>query len=297
MNDLKYLWILTLDRIKNRIYRFWAWQWSNRNTQKTTTATPPRNYDVVFSESWEDFNQEPISSNRWRWGHPWGNVHAKQLWRYWPKRLDPVAQLVYKCYEGLALELRNIPRTLRRQDQPEWLQKNLPQEWRPTWATGLISTRAAWKWGWFEAQIKLPTEIGMWSAFWLSGQESWPPEIDIFEAYTQQDPNVIQVCPNLHYKLDGVKLDAGGPVIPVKSPNKRWVQYACHWTPERIQIYYDGNLVWTCSDPMVLAALGKKQYIILNNGCKDPEVTGNTPQGSTMLVRNVKVYQPVEWQE
>ena len=294
-NDLKYLQIKISDRIRNTYYRFRNWQWSNRNTQKTTTRKPPGSYNLVFHEDFSNFNQEPINTNNWRWGHPWGNIHADQLWRYWPKRLDPLAQVVYKCYEGLALELRRIPRTFRKLDQPKWLQKKLPQEWRPTWATGLISSRESWQWGWFEATIKLPTEVGMWSAFWLMGEEGWPPEIDIFEAYTDQDPHSIRVCPNVHYKVNGVKGDAGASSVSIKSPEERWVQYACHWKPNKIKIYYDGQLAWTCNDPEIMASMARKQYIILNNGCKDPEVTGNEPRESAMLVKEVKVYQPNEW--
>lgn len=52
--------------------------------------------------------------------------------------------------------------------------------------TGRISTSDTWSqtYGYFEIVAQVPEGRGHWSAFWLSpAGDTWPPEIDIFEAY------------------------------------------------------------------------------------------------------------------
>jgi len=53
--------------------------------------------------------------------------------------------------------------------------------------SGMIRSKMTFKYGYFEARVKMPPGIGMWPAFWLNadstpdGKVGWPPEIDIFE--------------------------------------------------------------------------------------------------------------------
>jgi len=258
---------------------------------------PPAGYVCVFEDQ---FRQ--LDSDTWRMAQPWGNFHKDQRWWYWPQRNETPSPVVYPTPDGLALELRNYPKEFKRSELPQWRQSGLEVEnWRATWAAGLISSRKSFKWGWIEAEIQLPSERAQWSAFWLAGRDQWPPEIDIFEAYTDRDVDEIQVKPNIHWGPVGVgdwrqgKKDWGAPIIPIYEPNKRFVQYACHWTQDWIRIYYDGILVSECTIPEALENNNLPQYIILNNGCKDPVVKGVNPIESAMLVRNLKVYQHPDW--
>lgn len=281
-----------LQNIKNALLRFKAWQRTNSNTiQEIKIKYPPRNYNLVAHYPTPELGEGAA----WRTGHPWGRVHRDQLWRYWPQPNNTPSPTVYPMHEGLALELRKYPKTFRKLEQPKWQQGGLPDEWTPTWATGLISTKKAYQYGWFEAEIKLPTQAQMWSAFWLMGLESWPPEIDIFESFTYEDPNDIHVETNFHFGVIGdkkfPKADLGAARIPLKNPNGRWIQYACHWTENYIRIYMDGHCVQECKVPSILKQFSIPQYIILNNGCKDPKTTNTEPTEGAMLVRNVKIYQ------
>ena len=257
---------------------------------------PPVGYLPVLSD---DF--KVIDPQKWRWAQPWGRFHAEQRWWWWPLKGQTPSDVIYPTPDGLALELRKYPKDFKWDDLTPKQKAKVPGDWRAPWAAGLLSSRQSFQWGWFEAEIKLPTERGQWSAFWLSGRDQWPPEIDIFEAYTDEDPDGIRVQPNIHWGPNGVqnwqggKKDWGAPTIPLLAPHQRWIQYACHWTPDRIQIYYDGYLVSDCRIPEAVKQNAHPQYIILNNGCKNPNETGIEPLESAMLVKNVKVYQHPDW--
>jgi len=285
---LKHIFQRTL---ANNLYNFWlqfmAWYRYILPSSTSTKSYPPSNYNLVFEDY---FNQDRIDSNEWRLGQPWGQFHADQLYWYWPKGIS----CAKTSNDGLNLKLSFSPKVFVKNELPKWKQiDSLPEEWTSTWAAGLISSKKAYKFGWFEAEIMLPTDFMQWSAFWLSGEDSWPPEIDIFEAYSKQDLSTIEIKPNIHWGNAGSwregKKDYGAPRIYVKNPNERFVHYACHWTEDFIRIYYDGYLVQECTNKEMLKQNAKNQYIILNHGLKNSKET--KPLGSNMIVRNLKVYQ------
>jgi len=253
---------------------------------------PPEDYSLVFSD---DF--KTIDDNIWRWGQPWGNFHSEQLWWYWPTKGETPSDIAYPNQDGLALELRKYPKEFKRADLPEWRRGTVPNEWTSPIAAGLLCTKKAFRYGWIEAEVKLPVEKAQWSAFWLAGRDTWPPEIDIFEAYTDNDVNKIKVKPNIHWGANnfGPKKDWGAPRIALKDPHKRFIKYACHWTPEFIRFYYDGILVQECTIDDALEQNAQHQHIILNHGCKDPIKEGVELLESVMVVRNLKVYQHKNW--
>lgn len=47
---------------------------------------------------------------------------------------------------------------------------------------GLVSNKTEFDYGYFEIEAKLPTGKNLWSAFWMWSYQTWPPEIDVFEA-------------------------------------------------------------------------------------------------------------------
>jgi hypothetical protein len=285
---LKHIFQRTLT---NNIYNSWlqfkAWYRYIVPGQSSIKVMPPSEYNLVFEDR---FNGDRIDSSEWRFGQPWGNFHTEQLWWYWPET-DSCAKT---SEDGLKLSLCLNPRVFVKNQLPEWKRsKKLPEVWTGSWCAGLISTKKAYQFGWFEAEIMIPTDFMQWSAFWLAGQDSWPPEIDIFEAYTTDDLNDIKIKPNIHWGNAGTwrngKKDYGAPRIYVKNPHERFVHYACHWTEDFIRIYYDGHLVQECTNEEMLIQNSKPQYIILNHGLKKPKETN--PIGSDMIVRNLKVYQ------
>jgi beta-glucanase (GH16 family) len=276
--------------IKNFKLRWSSYQRA-KEAQNPGTATPPSDYTLKFME---EFRQS-IWEN-WRTGFPWApSVNPEWPWMWWPDRSElHQNEAVYLTPDGIALECRKWSKNFQRVDLPEWQRGGAQlKEWKSDYCVGVISTKKSWKHGWFEAEIRVPSGKGQWSAFWLMSVEGWPPEIDVFESYNPDGEVILK--PNIHFGegkhwREGKK-DFGAPRIYLKNPQDRWVKYAVHWTDEWIRFYWDGHLVQECTIPEALKQNDKPQYIILNNGCKPGEELGFDPDESVMLIRNFKVYQ------
>lgn len=269
------------NNLRNLFLQMKAWVNSRISRKRDRSVSPPDGYELVF----EDKFDSEILSDEWRYGQPWGFFHPKQLYWYWTEKA------VKPTKDGLILENLYLPITVLKKDLPEWQQtQDLPEEFVLPWASGLISSKKSFKFGWIEATIQLPKEEMQWSAFWTSGLNSWPPEIDILEAYTDDNVEKIKIQPNIHWRTERGKSSYGAPTIPVKDPSDRFVQYAVHWTEEFIKFYYDGILVQVCDNKEMLHDNAAEQFIILNNGLQAPTAANNPTEGK-MFVKNLRVFQ------
>lgn len=283
-------WVNLKSNIKNRF-------WSKSFKGEVREINPPSDYSLVF----EDNFRSPLDLNKWRYGMPWGDFHPGYLHQYY----DNNGTLSYVSTEGLVLELRKKPKKIIKKELPEWRQTDkLSDEFTIPVGVGYVSTKESWKYGWFEALIKLPKGQSYWNAFWLCGEETWPPEIDIFEGYSDEGSeyqsgksNHRKIQPNLHYGVveDGTKKMYNPFNNTIAEVTERFVQYACHWEEDFIKIYYDGKLVFQCTDPKILTWYNKpnsQQFLILNHGLHEHK--NENPDESAMIIKNVKVYQKNE---
>jgi beta-glucanase (GH16 family) len=177
--------------------------------------------------------------------------------------------------------------------------------------SGLITSKALYGPGRFEARIDLPTTQGMWPAFWLNAnQVAWPygGEIDILENrgsqptlvssafHWQQDPG--PCCDNARFLSENYTATSGGnPVNFTTGFHTYAVEWDKHPTTNANQIRYfvDGNLHMTINQrsDMSDANFTTAKNIILNlavggNFGGDPDGTTVFPQ--TMLVDYVRVW-------
>ena len=129
---------------------------------------------------------------------------------------------------------------------------NGPDGWQdhPEWAyvSGKITTanRLSFQYGFIEARIKVPTDRGSWSAFWLLGENllegtAWPEcgEIDILEAVGQEPNSLLGTVHGPGYCADE------GPTkkIHFNEPlSTDFHTYGILWLPDRIDWYFDGRL-------------------------------------------------------
>ena len=258
---------------------------------KSQIALPPKDY--IFNYQY-DFTQ--YRDYEWEYGPKWGEFHPKKLF----KRYDMEGRTFEFTPKGiLKMTPQWNPKTYKKSNFPQW-QKDLdvPDEFTINHMVPRLHSTTGYRYGWFEAKIKLPKGKNLWPAFWLTGMKSWPPEIDILEAYSCKNKfygNGLfkwwKLQPNLHYGYvdDNTKGSTGAVDIPVYKATERFVQYACLWEEDKILIYYDGKLVVECRDKEVLkwfnAGHNWMRIIVSMGLCQGEDV-----EYATMEVKDLKVY-------
>ena len=118
--------------------------------------------------------------------------------------------------------------------------------------SGRINSRdkVAFTHGRVEARIKLPPNEGVWPAFWLLGNGTWPDtgEIDIMEYVGETDWTGVA--------LHGPGYSGETPIVdkfffPEGESATDWHVYAIEWTTEAVLFEVDGRLTYRATRPMV----------------------------------------------
>lgn len=159
------------------------------------------------------------------------------------------------------------------------------------WVSGMVTTCSVRSFGYglFEARVKLPVGTALWPAFWVSDPDSWPPEVDIFEA----------AQPEGRLEEFGTNLWSG----PSEDPEQDWRRHTLPdptgwhvwgllWEPDRLTWLRDGEVVRVETDRVP----GGELCILVNlavGSSTAPQVFGEpdatTPDGAEMLVDWVRV--------
>lgn len=146
---------------------------------------------------------------------------------------------------------------------------------------GLISCTTPFSYGTFEIVAKLPNKQPYaWPAFWMYAFESWPPEIDVFESYSNKRGSYFnwnlealigrfwRCVTNIHLGESPNNYNLGGRRrwMGWKDPSTRFITYTVEWFEDKIEIYYDGRSVRKITDEKVLSQFrGKTMNVIINN--------------------------------
>ena len=201
--------------------------------------------------------------HQWLQKERWGSVHPeKPHWWY-----DPSASYI-DAEDNLNLLTQRNPKYFAEIDKIS------------TIGVGLFSCQSRFGWGEFEIEAKLPYGDHLWPAFWMWSWDSWPPEIDILEAYSDNNPNYFKlrllkplgfwnVQTNVHYIDKNLNKMSGGKThfLGFKDPTKNWIKYSVKWLPNKLEFYYNGRLVRKITDTKILEQLNlKKMNVIINNG-------------------------------
>ncbi len=175
--------------------------------------------------------------------------------------------------------------------------------------SGRINTRDRFDftYGRAEARIRMPDAEGVWPAFWLLGNGSWPDtgEIDIMEYVGENDWTAVA--------LHGPGYSGETPLVnkyffPDGEDVTDWRVYAVEWTRDRIEFFIDDRLIYRVTRPMVEHygpwRFDTPKYLILNvalggaypfktNGIETPY--NGLPAETVALIREGGVYMHVDW--
>ena len=145
---------------------------------------------------------------------------------------------------------------------------------------GLVSCTLPFRYGIFEIEAKLPEGPYLWPAFWTWAFESWPPEIDIFEGYSNRNGsyfnwninaflgNFWKVKTNFHLgeMPDNYDLGAECHYYIWKRPDKTYNKYKLDWKPNSIDIFFNDKIVRSITDKETLEIFNSThQNVIINN--------------------------------
>ena len=185
-----------------------------------------------------------------------------------------------------------------------------------SYTSGRVNTQNKhdFKYGLFEARVKVPEGQGFLPAFWMMPTDEnlygqWPRcgEIDIMEVLGN---DTTKSYGTVHYGNPHSE-QQGSYVLPSGSFSSEYHNFAVEWEPGRINWYVDGNLIHTAND-WYSATEGQGEitypapfdqpfYIILNlavggNWPGSPDETTNIAQAA-MYIDYVRVYQKDSYDE
>ncbi|HEY1795351.1 MAG TPA: glycoside hydrolase family 16 protein, partial [Stellaceae bacterium] len=148
------------------------------------------------------------------------------------------------------------------------------------WASGLLETQNSFsqEYGYFEMRAELPTDVGVWPAFWMLPENgSWPPEIDALEAYGTSD-----LYQTVHR---GASNTTDTTWSDQPSMLSGFHTYGVLWTSSTITFYFDGNEVGRQPTP---ADLNQPMYLLVDLATQ--AVAGVTNDPKSMRVDYIRAY-------
>lgn len=182
----------------------------NYNICEATKVKPLNDFDQCDYNPWvlvfeDNFDGNQLDTNKWEL-RPWGYGSFGDSQEY-----DTLDNAVVSDGTLKIIAQRD---TINRKaifwlEDDIILEDNLPNLRTFYYTSSNIWSKYAFKYGKFEARIKIPKGRGLWPAFWTFSAHPWN-EIDIFEFYIDPsnpifDPTVISSRHriNVHYDYDG----------------------------------------------------------------------------------------------
>ncbi len=227
----------------------------------------------------------------WLTQERWGEIH-------------PVKPKAW--YDSEAVEIRGEQLILKTHKNPKYFPH---LDIKSKIGVGLVSCTTPFKYGKFEIEAKLPEGPYLWPAFWTWAFESWPPEIDIFEAYSNKKgsyfnwgkPHELIIgkfwncATNFHLGElpNNYDLGAQDHYWTWKNPKNNFNHYMMDWRPDRIDIFFNNKMVRSVRDKETLNIINSTtQNVIINNMVQSKHNEEN-PTYSEFIVNYFK-YTPLQ---
>ena len=289
-------------------------------TKNTTSLVLPeeaKDYQLVFEDNFDTFNPAI-----WSKGQPWGRFHPDNAHQFYG---DPQVFVA----EG-KLHLLNEPRPYpiiienqpkgdvermyRAMNETNLIHKDIIQIQRVNaadsdtgklalmipYSVGVVNTFHSqnFTYGYFAVRSKNPSGPATWPAWWLTGKNNWPPEIDIFEMYgkvTGKSVNTQTMTVHTGKVETHTKQMMMKKIRVSEDTDSSFHIYSCLWTPEKIDFYTDGIKVKSIRFNRWMAQFYQEpMFLVLNNGLENtyiPQLIESGNKTSDFQVDWVQVYQ------
>jgi beta-glucanase (GH16 family) len=179
----------------------------------TVLTNESTSWEVVFHD---EFDGAELDTTKWDTVPRWGRVDPKE------NELQYYADDAFELVNGI-LRIKAEKRSMGGRK----------------YTSGLIesSYKFTQAYGKFEIRAKAPKGQGFWSGFWLVPEQTWPPEIDVFE-YLGRQPDTIYMSQHwndasgIHKHITRAYADADF--------SQKFHIYTVIWKPTEITWYIDG---------------------------------------------------------
>jgi beta-glucanase (GH16 family) len=257
-------------------------------------------YQLVFNDEFDT----PGRVDGTKWTYEMGFVRNREL--QWYQRSNVSVADGFLVIEARKERVINPNYDPKESSAPKGAASQPGENWKKArqhadYTSGSIKTRGlhSWRFGRFEARMKIQPVDGLWPAFWCTGDEKkWPScgEIDIMEYYQQQ------LHANTLYGDGSGKWDAvKKPMSHFYKKDPEWAQkfhvWRMDWDAKWIRLYVDDELlnetdITNTKNADGFNPLQQKHQIILNlaigSTAGDPK---NVQFPARFLVDYVRVYQ------
>ena len=256
---------------------------SSRNDSSVQPdATVPEGYTLVFSDEFDQKESGLPDPTKWYYDEGakgWGN---NELQRYIPGFLgnDTCAIVENGELKIIAKQVGDAVYSIR------------------------MNSRESWKYGYFEARLKLPRGRGTWPAFWMMPDKeyTWPldGEIDIMEHVGYDPCKVYSTIHTEAYNHRKGTQKSGSTVVD--DPFDTFHIYSVEWTAEYIRGLVDGKShfefvngkngdksSWPFDEPFYL-----KLNLAWGGDWGGQEGVDPSALPATYVIDNVRVYQKKE---
>jgi len=200
---------------------------------------------------------------KWNTQERWGKVHPDRSYCWYDDNCVSVDE------EGnLRLICKYSPAAVEHEGKTYY----------PKYGVGLVSSDKSnprFKYGAYTWVAKLPKGKNLWPALWMWSFDSWPPEIDVVEAWTNctggyyRFPFKWNVTTNLHDPNAKYNMAERVGICKMPDPTENFIEYKLVWMPDFLDFYYNGKRIRTIDDPKLMRYLNENtkdgMNIIMNN--------------------------------
>lgn len=163
------------------------------------------------------------------------------------------------------------------------------------WDVGYLTSKIPFGYGVYEWEVILPQGERLWSAIWLTGFNSWPPEIDVTESYTDAKGRYNSMLrSNLHYGIDNDNRAQARPSHALKFSEKELLEpinFKLVFEEDKIEFYVNDFKVRRVTDKHILQwFVDEKFHIVMNNGNGYDNKLLSKDDHSVMTVKYFKYY-------
>lgn len=226
----------------------------------------------------------------WRIGHLWGRSHPQQPLNWYGDdsvRVNADGELILDIVQN-AKEFDGVVKP---------------------YSVGVVDSVEEFRYGIFKWECKQPVGTNLWSALWLTGVQTWPPEIDCMEGWSSpKKPTFVKrlfwlnIKPTMHWGTpDDHKSQGKHNIWRWWINERKFNRYMVIWTKEYVKIFYNSHLVKTFDDRDMLREFNKEGVtmtaIMSMNQCDgftNSDFVRYVSFNQPMVVRNFE-YTPIEY--